>query len=124
MNDMYEDNRVVATEIYHGRLLVVTEMHEPTMQWFCGYAEVLPSDHLPGIEDGVDWTWETEFKAPGGITFDDELIEFPGKRMLGFDTNHLMMNNQEIDYQMMLSSCQELADELARYSASHGYYKF
>lgn len=112
-------DKVVATEMYHGRLLVVKEMHEPTRYWFCGYAEVLPSDHLLGIDDGVDWTWDVGLSAPGGITFDDELIEFSGKRMLGFDTNHPMMDNSKIDYQMILNSCRELADEIARVSGNH-----
>lgn len=118
MNDIYEDNRVVATEIYHGRLLVVKHMgcpalgELPGMQWYTGYAQVLPTDGID-MDMATDEFLYHDIQAPGGLTFSGELVEFPGKQMLGFDTNHPFMDNSRIDYTQVMEWCREMADDIA-----------
>lgn len=118
MNDIYEDNRVVATEMYHGRLLVVKHLGCPAlgglprMQWYTGYAQVLPTDGID-MDMATDEFIYHDIQAPGGLTFSGELVEFPGKQMLGFDTNHPFMDNSRIDYTQVMEWCREMADDIA-----------
>ena len=111
-------DKVVATEMYHDRLLVVKEMNTGSSSiyghWFCGYVQVLPDDKLPENCEDVFTMGIHGLDAPGGISFDAELIEFPGKRMIGFDTNHFGSDNSMLDYPSIMRDCEELADDIAR----------
>lgn len=87
--------RTVRTETYHGRLLVVHHMHYEAPEyikqdfdmimrpWYCGYAEVLPSDGINLDHEGAYWDYDDEIEAPGGLTFSGELSEFPQKKCSG-----------------------------------------
>ena len=118
MNDIYEDNRVVATEMYHGRLLVVKHLgfHSfgdiPGNRWYTGYAQLLPTDGID-MDMTTDEFLYHDIQAPGGLTFSGELAEFPGKQMLGFDTNHPFMDNSRMDYTQVMERCREMADDIA-----------
>lgn len=126
----------VKTETYHGRLLVVRYMHyeapesikenfDMIMQpWYCGYAEVLPSDGINLSGKGAYWDYDNVIEAPGGITFSGELSEFPQTKVLGFDTNHPQFDDLPIDANWILEQCRKMADDMARYAASHGKYPF
>lgn len=42
--------------------------------WYCGYAEVLPSDGINLDRDNAYWDYDDEIDAPGGLTFSGELM--------------------------------------------------
>lgn len=84
----------------------------PGMQWYTGYAQVLPTDGID-MDMATDEFLYHDIQAPGGLTFSGELVEFPGKQMLGFDTNHPFMDNSRIDYTQVMEWCREMADDIA-----------
>lgn len=128
--------QTVKTENYHGRLLVVCYLHYEAPEyvkqdfdmimrpWYCGYAEVLPSDGINLDRDNAYWDYDDEIDAPGGLTFSGELMEFPQIKMLGFDTMHPQFDDLPIDADWVLERCRKMADAIARYSAGHGQNPF
>lgn len=84
----------------------------PGMQWYTGYAQVLPTDGID-MDMATDEFLYHDIQAPGVLTFSGELVEFPGKQMLGFDTNHPFMDNSRIDYTQVMEWCREMADDIA-----------
>ncbi len=128
--------QTVKTENYHGRLLVVYYMHYEAPEyvkqnfdmimrpWYCGYAEVLPSDGINLASPFAYDDYLDVIEAPGGLTFSGELSKFPQKKMLGFDTMHPQFDDLPIDADWVLEQCRKMADDIARYAASHGKYPF
>lgn len=109
MDDIAHD-KVVFKGTYQGRIVVVKAMSIlfPEMpKYYCGYVEALDDDKLPtNCEDSLD------LNAPGGITFDNELMEIPGKRMIGFDTLHPFEHDYYQDVGSVLVACIQLADQI------------
>lgn len=115
---------VVDKETYLGHLIVVKRMHytlpdevkklipDIPKDYYCGYAEILPSDDLYELSsDDVEALLGGD--VFGGITYDSEeygeIVGLPkDKRIIGFDTAHAFQPEETLD--TVVYSCKNLVN--------------
>lgn len=112
----------------NGRLIVVEHRtpepeEEPivsipggfTGEWYTGYVEVLPDDHI-NLSNYI--AYDDAIEAPGGLTFWGVLTEFPEHEFLGFDTAHPFMDDMTLDKVIKVTG--KMLDDIEKFRKKHG----